>query len=248
MSRGPGRIERKIAEAFAARPFDPAKDMTVLAQKVKEMGGVDLLVIDPFVAAVPASKNSHNNAETRSGLQPVKDFAEEAGVAVVGVTHFSKGSAGQDPIERVTGSLAFGAVPRIIMAAARSQADGPPRIFVRAKTSIGVDGGGFGYDLQPGPISHEHPDIITTRVVWMDPLEGTARELLEVAEQVDAKPTKLDQAKALLQDMLAKHERKQTEVVEEAARQGISLRTLKEAKKQAEVKSDKRGADWFWRL
>jgi AAA domain len=49
------------------RPFNPAIDMPSLIAKAKEIGGVDLLILDPVVAAVPLSRNSHNNSETRLG-------------------------------------------------------------------------------------------------------------------------------------------------------------------------------------
>jgi putative DNA primase/helicase len=136
------------------RPFNPAIDMPSLAAKAINLGDVTLLVIDPVVAAIPTAKNSHNNAETRNGLQPVIDFAEATGCGVLGITHFTKGTSGQDPIERVTGSLAFGALPRLVWAAAKNHAsdDGSmPRIFVHAKSNLGPSGGGFGYDIDAAP-------------------------------------------------------------------------------------------------
>jgi putative DNA primase/helicase len=154
------------------RPFNPAIDMPALAAKAINLGDVTLLVIDPVVAAIPTAKNSHNNAETRNGLQPVVDFAEATGCGVLGITHFTKGTSGQDPIERVTGSLAFGALPRLVWAAAKNHAsdDGSmPRIFVRAKSNLGPSGGGFGYDIDAAPL-YECSDIIATRIVWLDPL------------------------------------------------------------------------------
>jgi hypothetical protein len=88
---------------------------------------------------------------------------------VLGITHLTKGTAGKDPTERVTGSLAFGAVARIVMLAARKQADedgGPPRIFTRSKSNIGPSGGGFGYDIVASPL-YDRPDIIATRTPGM---------------------------------------------------------------------------------
>lgn len=85
----------------------------------KIAGGIDFLMLDPVVAAVGTKTNSHNNAETRNALQPVLDFAESTDCAVLGVTHFTKGTIGKDPVERVTGSAAFGALARIIIIAAK---------------------------------------------------------------------------------------------------------------------------------
>jgi putative DNA primase/helicase len=198
------------------RPFNPATDMEDLASHATAIGQVDLLIIDPVVAAI-GGKDSYKNAETRIGLQPVADFAKKAKCAVLGITHFSKGTSGQDPVERVTGSLAFGALPRIVWAAATcKEGEENPRIVVRAKSNLGPSGGGFGYDIDAAPL-YERPDIEATRVVWMGPLEGSARELLAQAED---EPKEDDSKKAaairFLNDALAKQERPQVEVEEEA--------------------------------
>ena len=100
-----------------SRPFDPSTDVPALIDLASKLSNPLLCVIDPVVMALPANSDSHKNAETRRGLQPLVDFAEQRGIALLGVTHFTKGTADRDPIERVTGSLAFGALPRCIWAA-----------------------------------------------------------------------------------------------------------------------------------
>ena len=58
------------------------------------------------------TRNSHNNAESRNGMQPVIDFAKSSDIAVIGIGHLTKGTVGKDPLERINGSGAFGALPR----------------------------------------------------------------------------------------------------------------------------------------
>jgi hypothetical protein len=115
MGAGLTRIKFIIAQRAAdgkTRPFNPATDMPSLIEAAKTIeGGVQLLIIDPIVAAIGTKTNSHNNAETRNSLQSVVDSAESSNCAVLGISHFTKGTGGKDPIERVTGSLAFGALP-----------------------------------------------------------------------------------------------------------------------------------------
>jgi hypothetical protein len=63
------------------------------------------------------------------------------------------------------GSLAFGALPRIVLAAAKCTDEseaGAPRILTRAKSNVGPSGGGYGYDLEVKPLS-DRPDVIATR-------------------------------------------------------------------------------------
>jgi hypothetical protein len=73
------------------RPFNPATDMQSLVATAASMGGVSLLILDSIVATVPPSKNCHNNAETRSGMQSVIDFAEATNCATIDERHIRRG-------------------------------------------------------------------------------------------------------------------------------------------------------------
>src|SRR5687768_11292290 len=128
------------------RSFDPATDIQAMSLAAAQIGDISLLIVDPIVNAVAG--DSHKNGEVRRSLQPLVDFGEEMGCAVLGISHFSKGTGGREPLERVTGSLAFGAMARIVWATAKISDGGTSkRIFCRAKSNIGPDHGGFEYDL-----------------------------------------------------------------------------------------------------
>jgi putative DNA primase/helicase len=165
------------------RSFDPAIDMDPLQRKLAEIGDVRLLIIDPIVSAIAG--DSHKNAEVRRGLQPLVDLAASMRCALLGITHFSKGTGGRDPVERLTGSLAFGALARVVFVAAKHQEEGEGgrtvRLLLRAKSNIGPDDGGFEYDLQQGELK-THPGIFASSAQWGAAVKGTARELLGSAE------------------------------------------------------------------
>jgi putative DNA primase/helicase len=132
-------VEATRLPGMKPRPFNPATDLDALAKKADAIGGVALSIIDSVVSAVPQTKNSHNNAETRTGLQPVVDFGKATHAATLGISHLTKGTIGKDPLERLTGSLAFGALPRLVMFAAKNNAEGddePERIMIRVKSNI----------------------------------------------------------------------------------------------------------------
>lgn len=230
-------------------PFDPARDVDALRDALAGIKNLHLLIVDPIVSAV--SGDSHKNAEVRRGLQPLVDLASDHGCALLGITHFTKGTAGADPVERITGSLAFGALARIVMATVRmegSEGEGQ-RILARAKSNIGPDTGGFAYDLQ----QHELdccPGISASFVKWAQPLHGSARELLAEAEQ---QPNEGDtRATRFLQDALASGHRPAGEVLDEAEEAGLSRRTVQHAMSQARKKglavSSKAGmrGGWTW--
>lgn len=247
-------IEETKPPGMKSRPFNPATDLDALIAKAKAIGDVALFIIDSVVSAVPQTKNSHNNAETRTGLQPVVEFAKATHAAVLGISHLTKGTIGKDPLERLTGSLAFGALPRFVMFAAKNNAEGDneaERVMIRVKSNIGPSGGGFGYHIDMAPL-YEQPDVEATRIVWEYPLEGTARELLAAAEgeQEESKAPKLDEAKRFLRAALANGERPQKEIQAAALAEGISERTLKRASEGGEIGKRKAGLDggWVWWL
>jgi hypothetical protein len=127
-----------------ARQFDPAKDLPRLIEMARTMPNLKAIMIDPIV--VLASGTGNYGTQVRRDLMPLFEFAEETGVAIIGISHFSKGTQGGDPVERVTGSHAWGAAARLVMAAVRSE-DGKQRRLIRLKGNVGEDHGGFEYTL-----------------------------------------------------------------------------------------------------
>jgi putative DNA primase/helicase len=234
-----------------ARAFDPATDIAALAVRLARMDPPPaLLIVDPLVSAVTG--DSHKNAEVRSALQPLVDLAAAHGVAVLGVSHFSKGTQGRDPTERVTGSLAFGALARVVLATAKlPEEHGGGCILVRAKSNLGPDAGGFGYHLDLAALA-EYPGISATRVLWGEVLEGSARDLLSRAD-ARANPDEqsaLEDAKGFLLAMLADGPVAAKQIKQEASEAGHAERTLKRAKSALGIIASKGGLleHWAWSL
>jgi RecA-family ATPase len=122
-----------ISDNGKKRPFDPSRDMLALEDAVTALKDVRLVVIDPI--AVMIRGDSHKNVETRVGLQPFADLFAKIGACGLGVHHLTKNTAGGDPLDRISGSLACGALARCVLVATRDiNADGPPvRTRARAK-------------------------------------------------------------------------------------------------------------------
>ena len=165
-------------ESGGKRPFRPDIDIPFLQKRIRETGNVKLLIVDPLVSAVLG--DSHKNADVRQSLQTLVDLAAEEGVAVLGISHFSKSTRGREPLERVTGSLAFGALARIVMVCSK-QADTDARIFCRAKSNIGADDGGFEYSILQAALP-DNPAVANSFAQWGKPVDGTARDILATAE------------------------------------------------------------------
>lgn len=227
------------------RSFDPATDIKSMADAMIHIGDVSLLIVDPVVNAVAG--DSHKNTEVRRDLQPLVDFGEKLGCAVLGISHFAKGTSGKDPLERIIGSVAFGALPRVVMAAGRIIEGGVDRrIFCRAKSNIGPDGGGFEYELLQKEIEG-HKGIFSNYSVWGAALEGTATQLLAESEPDDGEGAS---AELFLHELLADGAVPVKQVRDDAHGASHSWRTIERAKKALGIESVKEGMDrgWVWKL
>lgn len=233
-----------ITDTQGRRPFDPAHDMAELALRMATLKPA-LMLVDPIVSAVAG--DSHKNTETRRALQPLVDMAAQYGVAVLGITHFSKGSAGRNPTERVTGSLAFAAMARVVMVAAKMADEaGGGRIFCRAKSNIGRDDGGFHYELSQVPLSG-HDGMYASRVSWGAAVEGSASQLLADAEAQQGDGESLTGAREFLLTELAGAPVSAKAIKHAAEQAGHSWRTIERAKTALGIESRKDGLNGGWK-
>ena len=165
----------------------------------------------------------------------------------------SKGTQGQDPVDRITGSLAFAAVARVCFLATREKDNGEEsgsgrRVITRIKSNIGPDGGGFYYGVKQTLL----PDrIVTSKIEWLGVAEGSAADIIGQAEQTNdpEKKSALDEAVEFLRETLAEKALPAKEVFKAAAEIGISKITVKRAKRLAGVKIFKETGGkgpWMW--
>ena len=231
------------------RSFDPSQDIRALEEQAASIPDLRLLILDPVLSAVGG--DSHKAAETRRGLQAVVDMASARNIAVLGITHFRKGSSATDPAERVIGSQAFVALARMVLVA--SKVEDPEgskltRILARAKSNISADDGGFEFDLEQYEVKS---GIWAQGVQWGGAISGSALTLLNQAENTDGnndEKTIIDDAVEFLQNMLAIGQVPSKEVEAEAKAAGISVATFRRAKKRLKVKSVKSTMQGCWML
>src|SRR5690606_23032689 len=150
------------------------------------------------------------------------------------------------------GSVAFGALPRVILGAAKN-ADTGARILVRAKSNIGPDGGGYEYELRQNELER-YPGIVASGVLWGEAIEGGARELLAAteAEPDDEEQTALDEAEAFRREELEGGRVRSKDIIRSARDAGITQRTLERARKSLKVRAERvqelGGSAWYLSL
>jgi putative DNA primase/helicase len=240
-----------VEEDGKTRAFDPASDMDALAEVCDELGNVNLILVDPVVMI--AKGDSHKNAETRRDLQPLADLAARTQAVVIGIHHLTKRSEGANPIDRVSGSLAFGAAPRVILLGALDPKGGaePRGVLMRAKSNIGPSHGGFSFSAEQRLLDGE-PDISAQRILWGDFVDKSASDILEQFEgKVKAAAEKKRKIVEFLTEALAgRGPRMAAEIIAEGEELGFSqgalLRALKKIGGTSEKASFKTG--WIWEL
>lgn len=230
-----------------SRPFDPANDLDELRAELREMKvkgeEIALLIIDPIVSAVKG--DSHKNAEVRRDLQWLVNLAQEFRCAVFGITHFSKNTSDRAPTERVTGSLAFGALARIVLVAGKCdvEGEGPAlRVFARAKSNLGPDDGGFNYEIVQRAVTVKDGQVEVPAVEWLGAVQGSAKLLLDgQKKQAPKRRTETDECTDWLRDRLAAGPVELHTIQEEARSWGYSTKVMTCARNKLGVRSRREG-------
>ena len=229
------------------RPFDPSTDTRTLKEAIQQIGSVRLIVIDPVSTAVAG--DSHKNTEVRRGLQPLVDLATSINAALLGITHLSKGGQGSDPAQRVIGSIAFTAVARVVLVAARVKGENgaDKRILARSKSNIGPDNGGFEYHLAQ---VEALPGIHASRIEWGQAVEGSARDLLTDPAEGDDGTDHADAVSLLKGELTADCWTGANHATQALKDAGFTKKQIWTASKKLKVVRTKggMGGGWYWRL
>ncbi len=236
-----------IVEKGKKRCFDPSKDINDLNDTVLSMPNIKLIIIDPIVSALIG--DGHKNVEVRRSLQPIVDMAEETDCAVLGITHFSKGTSGRDPVERISGSIAFGALARVVWIAAKGkdEEENEKRILCIAKSNVGIDQAGFEYKIVNEPLE-DVVGVEATKIEWGKQIYGDARENLENIEpQEDGA---LEDAMNFLLSILENGPISSKQLKADTLGADHSDRTIRRAEKKLknkgyQVNRYKEGKSWF---
>jgi archaellum biogenesis ATPase FlaH len=209
--------------------FELDKHLIPLQEAISEMDNVRLLVIDPITAFM-GNTDSHNNADVRRVLAPLAKLAEEESIAVVGISHLTKGSAQSKAIYRTMGSLAFVAAARAAWGVVKDPEDDDRRLFLPIKNNL-ADVQGLAYRLDDGRVEWEAGEVTVS-------IDNLSESTLDDGPKDEAKAWLLGQ---LEQGPVA------AKAIQKAAKDdSIGLTTLKRAKKELGVASKRIDGAWKW--
>jgi putative DNA primase/helicase len=235
------------------RTFSLVTDLHLLREEIVRMGNVVLIIIDPVSAYLGVGKVDGRSAtDVRGILTPLKDMAEGFHVAVIGIAHFNKKDDIKSALLRVSDSIAWVAAARHVYAVIDDPEDKNSKLFVKAKNNLARDTKALRYGMSVKTVGRDAKlklDIEAPYIVWHPQhVEITANEAMQGAEGKTAKR----EAKEFLLEHLRGGPANSDDLIEEAKQEGITIVTLRRAKKELGIKSRKQrgSADgaWVWDL
>lgn len=211
-----------------------------------------LLVVDP-ISAYLGGIDTHRDAAVRGALAPLAKLAQEQHLCVLVIAHLNKASAGR-LLERITGSGAFGAAPRSVLAFARDPGDpdgehGQHRVLVHVKSNHGAYAPTLAAHIETVAV----PEVESTvSRLMIDGESDVSPEDLHAGQQDQAGG---DQVRDAILDVLGAGERLASEVKGEVStRCRVSAKTVErqasDMEKHRELARESRGfpSRAYWRI
>jgi AAA domain len=247
-------VSIKTAEGFEDGITIP-DDMDEFERLVAEVEA-RLVVVDPLVAHLPTSIDSHKDQSVRRALAPLYRLAETSNCAVLALLHLNK-ATGLAPLMRLGGSGAFGNAARSVLLLDRDPDDpdgeeGNQRVLAHIKCNVAPLAPSLVYSVAPIvlPATGSDPEVETSRLELIGESPHNGRALLATASE-EERSSALDDAREFLLAELEDGQRRPAEELFKAARRnGISDRTLQRARKTLGAKTEKAGfgRGWEWWL
>lgn len=212
-----GRLESPITE----RPVSIPEDIPALEADIRAFGA-DLLIIDPFVAYLPASIDSHKDQDVRRALSQFKNLAERTGIAILLIRHLSK-AVGASALMRGGGSVGIIGAARFGLLVARDPDDPARRLIATTKSNLAIESETIAYRLE----SVEGTDV--ARVVWDGTSQLRADELVRPPED-EAEKQDRSFAEEWLRETLANGSVPARDIERDGGKAGLTPKMLRTAR------------------
>ena len=214
---------------------DRERPLTMLDVRLEEaimQTKARMVVLDPIQGFLGTDVDMHRANEIRPLMKRMAVLAEKYHCAIILIGHMNKNSNGKSSY-RGLGSIDFQAAARSVLIVGRLKDEPETRVMCHVKSSLAPEGKSVAFRLDK-----------ETGFQWIGEYDISADDLLSG----DARGQKSRIAKEFLLDILADGGMAQKKIEEEASKQGIKKKTLRNAKQELEIDSVKRGNQWFWIL
>lgn len=224
-----GRVflpELDVKGAPRPRPRLP-RDAGAMLEMARNLDA-GLIVLDPISAYVESDLNPDFGSTARAVLQSLAELCLEADTTVLAVKHPRKASGHTAPIEQISGSREWTNHPRSVLVAAPH----PDREGVSCLACVK-----FSLGKKPRAICYQIGERDGAPVVsWLEEVDLTPDQLLEAAGSPGERDALAD-ARGLLIDRLTSGEQRTKDLLRWADESGVSVGTLRRAKKALNITS-----------
>jgi putative DNA primase/helicase len=231
------------------RSFNIQTNMDLIAKKVREVGDVALIVIDPVTAYLGSEIDSHRITDVRAALLPLEQFAAELNVAVLAISHPTKAPSTK-AINFIAGSGAFTHAPRLTFMVIEDPERPGRNLLLSVKDNLGRRADGLGYSIVSSFVG-TNGSIVSSRIAWDNqPVTMTADEALKAHAEKDKAKARGHAEDFLRTKMDPGQSYAAGEIQSAATAAGISERTLRRARDSLGVKKSKngfQGKTYWWR-
>lgn len=231
------RLEQAGADCSRISIIDESeKSLSMIDERIEKAiiaAEAGLLILDPIQAYLGGGTDMNRANEARELTKRLGGIAERTGCAIVLIGHMNKGS-GAKAAYRGMGSIDFFAVARSVMLVGRIEGQPDMRAVIQIKNNLASFGHPKAFELTQDGFR------------WIGDYEITADEVLG---GMVPKASKLEIAKQFLRERSSANVMiLSTEIIELAAQEGISKRTLEAAKKELKIDAKKINSRWYWDL
>jgi archaellum biogenesis ATPase FlaH len=233
-------------KTVAEREAQLDTDLQALETTLKQNPQIKLVVIDP-ISSFLGRANMNKEQEVRAILTPLKNLAARCQVAIVCVMHLNK-SSDQSAIHRIGGAVAFTGVARACWLFTDDPEDKTRHLMVRVKNNIAKASGGLSYRTAAKPVVIDGFETPQPYVEWLGETETAASDILVAGGPVGRPPEKATGAKEWLTAFLADGEQTAVDVERHGRQAGHALGTLRRAKDELKIVSQKIENRWYWML
>ena len=221
------RLELAGADCERILVIDEQLEKAIVQTKAR------MLILDPIQAYLGCGMDMNRANEARDMTKKLGALAEKYQCAIVLIGHMNK-AAGNKAVYRGMGSIDFFAVERSVLLVGRVEGEPNIRAVVQIKNNLAAFGHPKAFALSEDGFQ------------WLGDYEITADEVLG---GIAPKANKMEQAKHMLRELaLTSNAVLSKEIFDMADKQGISKRTLENAKKELGIRAKKINNFWYWEL
>jgi hypothetical protein len=198
-------------------------DVFALMDLAIELGGVEMLVIDP-VANHLGDRDSNSDAQVRDAIAPLNWLADKLGCLVIGVRHPGKDRS-RGAVQSVLGSTAWVDTPRAVVMIVADDEDPTLRHIQVVAGNRSVNGSAQAFRIEAVDVDGLKEPI--TRAIELGESAKNVEDLLQAS--ADRAPSKSAQAGELLLDILDEEGEQESDALDArvARETGLAVKTVK---------------------